>query len=389
MTGENGTYCQVCGKENLEIISAYAKFARATSDSKPWPSGGKLAVCTNCGAIQKLLDARWIEEIENIYQNYDIYQQSAGAEQLIFERDGRSGPRSKKLVNHIREQLTLPPVGKLLDIGCGNGAALRSFSEVLPSWALYGSELSAATIKSLQMVPRFAKLFLGKLTEIGERFELISIIHTLEHVLSPLETLKEAANLLSHQGVLFIEVPDVETSPFDLLVADHLLHFSRDTLRHLLERAGFQPISLSNDVLPKEITTLARQTRDCGVATPSPVPGIRLANDTVAWLAEVVALLQSMANQGPVGIFGTAIAGMALYGAIRDSVPFFVDEDPNRIGRSCDGKPIVAPANVPREIPIFLAFPPTAAQLVASRCRRIGINCILPPRMSEIAVGTV
>jgi len=60
-------------------------------------------------------------------------------------------------------------------------------------------------------------------------------------------------------------------------------------------------------------------------------------------------------------------------------VPFFVDEDPNRIGRRCDGKPIIAPAEVPHDVPVFLGLPPAAAHAVAARCRQLGINCVLPP----------
>lgn len=33
-----------------------------------------------------------------------------------------------------------------------------------------------------------------------------------------------------------------------------------------------------------------------------------------------------------IGIFGTSVAGIALYGAFRDRVAFLVDEDPLRVG---------------------------------------------------------
>lgn len=370
--------CKICGTGALVAIPEYVTLPRATSDSKPWPAGGRLTACSNCGAIQKIADTRWLEEIGNIYAEYDIYQQSAGAEQLIFDGGGQSEPRSLKLISYIAEQVSLPENGKLLDIGCGNGAALRGFSRSLPSWMLYGSELSSTTIGSLRDIPGFVDLYVGDLAGIRERFRLISVIHTLEHVLSPLEVLENAANLLEPDGVLFVEVPDIETSPFDLLVADHLLHFSRDTLGFLLARAGFRTLTVRNDVIAKEITALGGR-QNCEVAVPHPASGNRAARGTVAWLQEVFALAHRMASQGPLAIFGTAIAGMALYGAIRDSVPFFVDEDPNRVGRYCDGKPILMLADVPRDVPVFLAFPPATARAVAARCRRLGLRFVLPP----------
>jgi SAM-dependent methyltransferase len=384
MTRKEVAPCLICRAGALDIMPEYAAFTRATSDSKPWQAGGQLAVCTNCGTVQKIPDAAWLEEIRSIYGAYEIYQQSAGAEQLIFDNCGQSEPRSAKLVNYVNQQVALPASGDLLDIGCGDGAALRNFSKALPGWQLYGSELGSSTIDSLRTIPGFVELFTGDLAEISGRFSLISIIHTLEHVLSPFAVLKKAANLLEPNGVLFIEVPDIETSPFDLLVADHLLHFSRETLSFLLSRTGFRPLSVRNDVIAKEITALAAY-EEMEVGIPCADHGMQLARQTVGWLREVFAVAQGIAAQGPIGIFGTAIAGMALYSAVKDSVAFFVDEDPNRVGRRCDGKAIIAPMDAPRDVPIFLAYPPATAQAIALRCAQFGLRCVVPPPMPRAA----
>ena len=357
--------CQVCAQSALEFIPGYAKLPRATSNSRPWCAGGQLAVCTRCGAIQKIPDAKWLNEIGRIYSGYDIYHQSAGSEQLIFA-DGETAPRSQRLVDYIVREVSLPAVGKLLDIGCGNGAALRSFSSALP-WALHGAELSEATIELLRPIPGFVELHTGGLSEIDERFSLITLIHTLEHVLSPVERLKEAARLLEPNGILFVQVPNVETSPFDLLVTDHLLHFTSSTLRLLAGAAGLRTVKLGNHVIAKELTLLMKPGRAEAVV-PTPDQGIEVAKNTVAWLGEVLASAQSIADKGPLAIFGTAIAGMALYGALKDSVEFFVDEDPHRIGRHYDGKPVIAPNSAPRDVPILLAFPSASAHYVAQKC---------------------
>src|SRR5690242_20380325 len=100
-------HCGICGAAALEKIPGYATLPRATSDSRPWPSGGTLVVCTHCGAIQKLPDPQWLNEIERIYGNYDIYHQSAGSEHLIFSDRGGAEPRSKRLVEYLLQQV--PP----------------------------------------------------------------------------------------------------------------------------------------------------------------------------------------------------------------------------------------------------------------------------------------
>ena len=74
---------------------------------------------------------------------------------------------------------------------------------------------------------------------------------------------------IRQDGVLFVEVPDIETSPFDLLVADHLLHFSRATLDLLLVRCGLCATTLSNEVIRKEITALTKRGKG-DVVLPDP-----------------------------------------------------------------------------------------------------------------------
>lgn len=372
--------CQICQGDRLELLPGFSALPRATSDSRPWPPGGSLAVCAGCGAIQKIPDRRWSDDAKKIYDNYEIYHQSAGSEQLVFDERGEGRPRSLQLVEHLKRHVALSDQGKLLDIGCGDGATLRSFSAVLPDWKLYGNELSPRTLSTLQAIRNFQELYTCPPSDIGKQFSLVSIVHTLEHVLSPESFLNDAARLMGPGGVLVVEVPDIETSPFDLLVADHVMHFSHATLQHLAARCGLNVLALGNIVSAKELTLFATAGRQSANVAPSaPAEGIKIATSAVSWLEQVLATAKTVSSAGPMGIFGTAIAGMALYEAFRADVPFFVDEDPSRVGRSFDGKPVLAPAQVPRDVPVFIGLIPQRAELVAERCRRLGVRCVLPP----------
>src|SRR5580692_11501909 len=93
--------CAICDSHALEDIPGYTALPRATSDSKPWPRGGTLAVCMQCGAIQHNPNLKWLNEIDQIYANYDIYHQSAGSEHLVFSGDGIAKSRSNRLVEYV------------------------------------------------------------------------------------------------------------------------------------------------------------------------------------------------------------------------------------------------------------------------------------------------
>jgi len=374
--------CQVCLTDRLEKIELYADLPRVTSDCKPWPAGGKMAVCHACGAAQKLPDAAWFDDIDRIYKAYQIYELSSGAEQVIFNGDGGAAPRSRLLVDFIQRTVALPPEGKLIDIGCGNGGALRIFSEVLPDWKLYGTELTNASLPGLMRLPNFVQLFTGERPDILERFDLVTMIHSLEHMPEPSKTLKDAGDLLTASGNLFVEIPDVEMSPFDLIVADHLMHFSRATLRLLAERNGFNLQVLRNDLLPKENTLLARRGT-VSPAWPDAAAGIALANRNIKWLHAVVeTATKAASSNASFGLFGTSISATWLYGALRDKVKFFVDEDGTRIGKQIDGRPIIAPQDIPKDAIVFAPLIPAVADKVIARLSPWNQQFMAPPSLA-------
>lgn len=376
--------CQVCETECLELLSDYEAIPRVTSDCKPWPAGGKMAVCTGCGAVQKIPDAKWFEEIGRIYGGYEIYDLSAGAEQVIFNAAGESRPRSALLVDFVRNNVAIAPQGRLLDIGCGNGAALANFSKALPGWQLFGSELSETALPFLKTMPNFVRLYVREPRAIEGKFDLISMIHSLEHMPYPAKTIAEARHLLTDAGVLFVEIPDVETTPFDLIVADHLGHFSRATLRYLFERNGFSVEVVRNDLLPKENTLLARRGTVTAKA-PDPAAGAQLAKRNVAWLKAVIDKAHTCAKTSPkFGIFGTSISGTWLYGALSDKISFFVDEDVTRIGQEFVGRPIVAPAGIPAGATVFVPLIPTVAEKVIGRLARSKVDFVAPPAFGTL-----
>ncbi len=377
--------CIVCGSTRLEEIKEYNALPRVTSDCKPFAAGGRLFACRGCGGIQKLPDESWLADIGRIYREYEIYQLSDGAEQLIFTGAG-AVPRSHRLVEFLKKSVTLPDCGRLIDIGCGNGAALARFSDALPRWQLYGSELSDRAHARLQSVPNFMELYTVPIDEIAGRFDLVSMIHSLEHMPSPRSTLEHATRLLTDNGVLFIEVPDVETSPFDLLVVDHLAHFSRTTLSYLLGQIDVLTSVISNTVLPKEITVIGR-VGSVKVAPPVGPDGMRLAQATVLWLIQVMALARDLARTQPFGIFGTSISGMWLFGPLREAVSFFVDEDPSRIGREYAGKPILSPLEAPSGATVFVPLAPAVASKVVDRYADAPARFVSSPSFVDVSVG--
>ncbi|MCP5081968.1 MAG: class I SAM-dependent methyltransferase [Alphaproteobacteria bacterium] len=322
----------------------------------------------------------WKTATAQIYDDYEIYALAKGGEQPIFDLGGAAAPRSSRLVNFLKMTISFPQHGSLIDIGCGNGAALASYADGLGAWELYGCELSDRSLSSLQSLPNFKKLYVGPFEEIDETFDFVSLIHSLEHFPEPLDALRAVLRMLKDNAHAFIEVPDVETSPFDILVADHRAHFSTSTLGYAAALAGADVEVLSNQVLIKENTLVLRAgAAGTDVPPPSSNEGRTLLNDNVDWLEQLLTSARAAADDtANFGIFGTAISGMWLYGTMPDKVKFFVDEDPGKIGKMINGLPVLAPADVGPDSAVYVPTVPAAARNICERLNTEG-NYVAPP----------
>ena len=379
--------CLVCEANKLAIISGFSNLPRVTSDSRYWPSGGQLCVCEACGAVQKLPTATWHAETQKIYSSYDLWPLAKGREQPIFSVSGESKPRSNLLIEFLLDHYSAEVQGELLDVGCGTGAALGNFSRALPSWNLFAADLTDRFLPALQQIPLFKELFVGPLENIKRRFDLITMIHSLEHFPQPYDALCQIRRHLREDGTLMVAVPNAEASPFDYLVVDHLVHFGPKQLAHIVKRAGLKINHLRDDLLPKEIGMLAMTASDVSVTTldPSEIQKtVDRARSGVQWLGALLRAAKESANQARrfgnrFGIFGTSISGMWLFGAMEDGIDFFVDEDVARQGACLEGHPVIAPENVPTNAFVFLALLPDVAMNVKSRLASCPGNWITPP----------
>ena len=107
--------------------------------------------------IQKITDAQWKAEIENIYSNYKMYELTDGADQTLFTEDGAT--RAEKIVEIISKSLPEDFTGSVLDIGCGTGGFLKAFSAKYPKATLFGQEIDDRNLRYLKRIPNFKNLY--------------------------------------------------------------------------------------------------------------------------------------------------------------------------------------------------------------------------------------
>ncbi len=387
--------CHLCGAAGLEELVDFRQLRRITSDCRPWPAGGRLCVCTHCGSVQKIVDAIWDREVEELYAGYAIYHQAEGSEQAVFDpASGEAASRSQRLLARLQARLPLPESGRVLDVGCGNGATLRAFSQIAPGWSLAGTELNDKYRSQIEAIPGVEALYTTPPEDVSGTFTIVSMVHVLEHIPFPKGFLEKLRGKVDPGGLLVVELPHHVANPFELLIADHCTHFSAATATALLEASGFELVCLADDWVPKELSIVARNPPASGgsrlkssdhafPAEGSPLENSLLdcAGQRILWLKEIAGSVRDLAAKHQIGLFGTSIAATWLQGELDGAAHYFVDEDPGRVGKTCLGRPILHPSQIAAGSHVFMPLPLFLAEAIRTRLARPGVTFHLPPAM--------
>ena len=317
--------------------------------------------------MQTVVDAQWQTECREIYQSYAIYAQGGGAEQRVFDSSsGASASRSDQLLDRLVDVADIPEQGHLIDIGCGNGGFLRSFSRRHPHWRLSGSEFDEKHRASIENIPGFEKFFSGDVCDLPGEFDICSLIHVLEHIEAPGKFLESVRSKLKAGGLLIVELPSYRQNPFELLIADHATHFEPATIESLLAAAEFKSLHITGEWIPKELSIVARALPPIAERT-QPTSEDHLSS-AIHWLDAVHRDAKNVAQRAAnFGIFGTSIAATWLLGELDGKARFFVDEDPDRVGGKHLDLPIYRASNVPAGSDVYVVLPPKISAVVAAR----------------------
>ncbi|TWA61027.1 methyltransferase family protein [Azospirillum brasilense] len=380
MTTDSPLCCHVCAAAGIAEVGSFASLARTTSDCRPWPSGGRLGVCPACGTVQTGVDAAWRTEMAEIYGSYAMFHQRGGADHAI--RDSQNNTlrsRSGTLLQRFIAWAQPPDWGSLLDIGCGTGPLLQSAAHLRPGWTLAGAEQDDRVRDRILGIPGVALFHAGPLSALDARFDVVSMVHVLEHVADPAGFLRQAASLLAPGGRLLVQVPSLAENPFDLTIADHCSHFTADTLTRVVRSAGLKILHVDRWI-PKELSVVAglpeRAAGDPPAmpetgSTAEPTVDLATVERMVAWLHAMGETVEHLAAAGPLGLLGTSVAATWLASQAEDRVSFFMDEDPVMQGTRFLGRPVLAMERVPSSATLFCPMPSAQAHAIRERLVRM------------------
>lgn len=246
--------CLLCGKDRF-----------ATFDRRKFRGYEVTNVlCTHCGLViqSPRMDA---DELGKYYQEqYRIAyqgQEGPGKRDLLIQ-----AARAKNLVRFLKE-LGIVGISRYADIGSSAGLLMEVIQNSYHCQVVGVEPGDAyrqhAQSRGFEVYKNLEEIDAGE----DNKFNLVSMIHVLEHLPDPVEYLRNLRKkYLTTDGYLLIEVPNLYAH--DCFEVAHLTSFSRETLSQVLKKAGYETVYIEmhgtplSRLIPLYITVLSRPSED-------------------------------------------------------------------------------------------------------------------------------
>jgi SAM-dependent methyltransferase len=143
------------------------------------------------------------------------------------------------------------PHGRVLDVGCGNGACLTKYKEL--GWETFGTEVGSDSATLARAAGH--DIFLGELKDAHYPeacFDAVTLWDALEHIPNPGETMAEVYRVCRPGGRVYVYVPNFGSwyarhyhdNWFMFTAPLHYYHYTVQTLTRLLKYSSFRDIQI-------------------------------------------------------------------------------------------------------------------------------------------------
>jgi SAM-dependent methyltransferase len=239
--------CYFCGS------TEHDDFITAEDDLGGTPGTFRFVRCARCAlAYQNPRVA--LEHIGAYYDDQYIAHRRKrdwGLLTPLFERAMNKLDADKDAL--VSRYVTLDADSQVLDVGCAVGTFLQRLHNRCGAHVAGVDFKDLTFASSLRDVEFHCGLFYDAPLE-GERFDLVTMWHFLEHDYDPLRSLATARRVLKPEGRLVIEVPRLDSRTFTwfgdrwpgLQAPQHTVLFDRDSLLRAVRTSGLEVV----DYLP-------------------------------------------------------------------------------------------------------------------------------------------
>ncbi len=185
--------------------------------------------------------------LEEYYDNeYKVDIESEDKDSLYGIINGEKIYRTQYQLDLFTKKVEIKNNMKILDYGSAKGLFLKKLIEKI-SIEPYLFDITTKYKEFwLKTFNQKNCSFYNLKDEWKNSLDIVTSFYVFEHVKDPLNELKNIYQVLKEDGIVYIQVPNVYNHIADFICIDHLHHYSKISLTHLLNQSGFEVISIDD-----------------------------------------------------------------------------------------------------------------------------------------------
>lgn len=233
--------CNICGGEIKNIYQVKNKdiVGMATEYTQ------EISMCPHCGFIFTRNPFE-TKQLNDRYKNFSKFEYDS-QNNILNEEDGYE-INSKRQKEFIDCNIGLDNVKSVLEIGAASGFNLSLYKDFAQVYGVEPSKNNCLNAKEKYGVDLYCGVFdefEQEMREKVQKWDLIFLSHTLEHIVNPCDFVKKCAEMNSRY--FFIEVPTFDfkfsNEPFGMFCEEHVNMFTLEGLQSLMNQCGYQLIN--------------------------------------------------------------------------------------------------------------------------------------------------
>jgi len=348
-------HCNVCALKIVKPLFSPPGSTSLTSLGDVIGGSADVYFCDNCGHLQTI-------EIQNVAEYYDkqykILIDSKDEDQLYKIENGQKIYRYDFQAKTVLSKLNFSQNATVLEYGAAKGASIKRVFDSRPDITPHVFDIS-------EMYIPFWDYFIEKKHQATytlpahwhNSVDYVISFYVLEHVANLNQVITDITSLLKDNGKFYFIVPNTYENIADFVVADHVNHFSSQSICTLMQQYGFSNVVI--DQTSHESAFIVTGTKSSSM-TKYPVSDdtqcLKKQAQKIAdfWLTISHKIHHFEDTQGSTNsaIYGAGFYGTFIFSHMKKptDIVCFVDQNRHLHGKSILGIPIVSPENMPANI---------------------------------------
>jgi SAM-dependent methyltransferase len=372
--------CNVCGSKLKDPVYQSSDNRSITSLAQIVSGHTSVYFCDSCTH----LTTTELPDINEYYANqYQLNTNSDDEDQLYEVINNIPVYRTDKQAELFLQKVRIPKKANILDYGCGKAATMKKISQRVEGIIPHLFDVTDNHRDFwLKFIESDNMSFFNLPDEWNAKFNVITSFYAIEHIPDLEQCMKSIYNMLGDKGTLYFMVPNTYDNIADLIVADHVNHFSRESLECLLTRHRFTNIEIDNSSFTAAFIVKATKT---DIEQTNWLPGVTAIKNckekaiscAIFWndiISKINTFEQEADSGGKVAIYGAGFYGRFIVSCLNrpTTICCFIDQNKHLQGTTVLDIPVLSAEDCPAEIKtIYVGLNPANAKSIIYNVKSI------------------